>query len=97
MRHELWHYSARALAAIGEPPSWMAQREADFRLYLHDALSADHDMDIVSLAMFPFIWLAHMVTHVWIADYHGTLHEYVFVGNTAELDGPKTQHAYILV
>ena len=97
LRSELWHYSARALAAIGEPPTLMTQREAEFRLYLHDALSVDHDMDIVSLAMFPFAALCHLTLHVWIVDYHGTLREYVFVGDSAELANSKAQHAYLLV
>ena len=52
-RWETWQHAAEAQGALGATPSLVSRREADLRIFGHDALMAHHDKDFRSLEAYP--------------------------------------------
>ena len=65
LRADLWDGAVEAHAALGDPPPWVTQAEADVRSHVHDALNAHHDKDYRCFQMFPAKLLENAVLHVW--------------------------------
>ena len=65
--------AVEAVVVLGEPEEMVSPVEHEARIYVHDLLTANHEKDFRSLAMFPLQALQEAKVVVLRADYRGGL------------------------
>eukprot|EP00435_Cladocopium_sp_Y103_P073900 s35_g45.t1 len=73
IRVEQTRLAVEAASAMGEPQEMVSPVEHEARIYVHDLVTAKHEKDFRSLAMFPVQCLQEAKVVVLRADYRGGL------------------------
>ena len=87
LRLEQARLAAEAVSALGEAEEMVAAVEHEARIYVHDLITANHEKDFRSLAMFPVQELQEARIVVLRADYMGGLVVESIVGTHWEPGG----------